>query len=272
MVRLRRPLGGMKRGVKFSRINVFARDEFRCQYCGTKRPAHELNYDHVVPARAGRQDRVGEHRDLVLRLQLAEARPHAGAGGDAAAPRARSKPQALPHDHGDPAPPRRIPEAWSPYCAMRDVAAPPSRPGRARPSGRRTGRASRACVENSAHPRGCGGRDLRLPPRPSRSWKMNRPGGRACLESSAHPRGCGDRHLLASSPRWKQNRQWCRARLLTGACPRGHGVRLTPLPPPAAGARGEPPALYAGAYRFESNRRLLCSLHLARIARAGRGL
>ncbi len=49
VVRLRRPIGGMKRGVKFSRINVFARDDFRCQYCGTRRPVGELNYDHVVP-------------------------------------------------------------------------------------------------------------------------------------------------------------------------------------------------------------------------------
>jgi 5-methylcytosine-specific restriction endonuclease McrA len=49
VVRLKRPIGGMKRGVKFSRVNVFARDEFRCQYCGVRRPARELNYDHVVP-------------------------------------------------------------------------------------------------------------------------------------------------------------------------------------------------------------------------------
>jgi 5-methylcytosine-specific restriction endonuclease McrA len=49
VVRLKRPLGGMKRGVKFSRVNVFARDDFRCQYCGARKPARELNYDHVVP-------------------------------------------------------------------------------------------------------------------------------------------------------------------------------------------------------------------------------
>ena len=35
--------------VRFSRINVFLRDGFRCQYCGAKRPAGELNYDHVLP-------------------------------------------------------------------------------------------------------------------------------------------------------------------------------------------------------------------------------
>lgn len=49
VVRLKRPLGGMKRGVKFSRNNVFARDDFRCQYCGARKSARELNYDHVVP-------------------------------------------------------------------------------------------------------------------------------------------------------------------------------------------------------------------------------
>ena len=42
-----------KRGVKFSRLNVFIRDGFRCQYCGTRRPMRELNYDHVVPRRWG---------------------------------------------------------------------------------------------------------------------------------------------------------------------------------------------------------------------------
>ena len=49
VVRLKRPIGGMKRGVKFSRINVFSRDEFRCQYCGSRKAARDLNYDHVVP-------------------------------------------------------------------------------------------------------------------------------------------------------------------------------------------------------------------------------
>src|ERR1700733_9138337 len=55
VVRLKRPMGGMKRGVKFSRINVFTRDEFRCQYCGERKGPHELNYDHVVPRVQGGQ-------------------------------------------------------------------------------------------------------------------------------------------------------------------------------------------------------------------------
>ena len=53
VVRLRRPIGGMKRGVKFSRINVFARDEFRCQYCGARATGRELTLDHVIPRSRG---------------------------------------------------------------------------------------------------------------------------------------------------------------------------------------------------------------------------
>lgn len=49
VVQLKKPLDSMKRGVKFSRINVFTRDGFRCQYCGTRKGMRELNYDHVIP-------------------------------------------------------------------------------------------------------------------------------------------------------------------------------------------------------------------------------
>ena len=49
VVRLTRGAPGTKRVVRFSRMNVFSRDDFRCQYCGTKKSMRELNYDHVVP-------------------------------------------------------------------------------------------------------------------------------------------------------------------------------------------------------------------------------
>lgn len=44
---------GRKRVVKFSRVNVLTRDGFRCQYCGKRKPMHELNFDHVVPRSQG---------------------------------------------------------------------------------------------------------------------------------------------------------------------------------------------------------------------------
>jgi len=38
-----------KRQVRFSRYNIYARDNCPCQYCGRKLPRHELNLDHVIP-------------------------------------------------------------------------------------------------------------------------------------------------------------------------------------------------------------------------------
>ena len=48
--------------VKFSRVNIYARDGYRCQYCGAE--VHDRRA-HVRPrhaAFAGRPDDVGEHR------------------------------------------------------------------------------------------------------------------------------------------------------------------------------------------------------------------
>ena len=38
-----------RRGVSFSRYNVFLRDEFKCQYCGGRFDIRDLTFDHVVP-------------------------------------------------------------------------------------------------------------------------------------------------------------------------------------------------------------------------------
>ena len=116
VVRLKKPLGGMKRGVKFSRINVFARDDFRCQYCGQKRPVGELNYDHVVPRVQGGKT-VWEN--IVTSCYDCNSRKRGRTPEQAGMKllRAPVKPKALPMTtviprHG------RIPEVWSPYCAM----------------------------------------------------------------------------------------------------------------------------------------------------------
>src|SRR5260370_21530080 len=43
-----------KRHVRFSRFNIYARDNNTCQYCGKRLPRTELNLDHVIPrARVG---------------------------------------------------------------------------------------------------------------------------------------------------------------------------------------------------------------------------
>ena len=53
VVRLLRVFRRRRQQVRFSRVNIYARDRYRCQYCGERKPIGELTYDHVVPRRAG---------------------------------------------------------------------------------------------------------------------------------------------------------------------------------------------------------------------------
>jgi 5-methylcytosine-specific restriction endonuclease McrA len=53
VLRLLRFVRYRKKEVKFSRLNIYARDEFRCQYCGKKFEPRNLSFDHVVPKRFG---------------------------------------------------------------------------------------------------------------------------------------------------------------------------------------------------------------------------
>jgi 5-methylcytosine-specific restriction endonuclease McrA len=55
VVRLRKAFRRHAKPVKFSRVNIYARDHYRCQYCGLVCTTNELTYDHVVPrSRGGR--------------------------------------------------------------------------------------------------------------------------------------------------------------------------------------------------------------------------
>jgi len=57
VVRLLRMVKKPKTPVKFSRQNIYARDKYRCQYCGDKSPPEELTYDHVIPRFRGGKTR-----------------------------------------------------------------------------------------------------------------------------------------------------------------------------------------------------------------------
>ncbi len=53
IVRLTRYDKVPKSVVRFNRKNLFARDDFRCQYCGQAQPTSQLSLDHVVPRSLG---------------------------------------------------------------------------------------------------------------------------------------------------------------------------------------------------------------------------
>jgi 5-methylcytosine-specific restriction endonuclease McrA len=53
VIRVRKPMRSMKPGARFSRVNVYTRDEFTCQYCGRRFEQRMLSYDHVTPRAAG---------------------------------------------------------------------------------------------------------------------------------------------------------------------------------------------------------------------------
>ena len=55
VVRLLRLIRPKRPEVKFSRQNIYLRDNFRCQYCGARVSSAELNLDHVIPRSLGGQ-------------------------------------------------------------------------------------------------------------------------------------------------------------------------------------------------------------------------
>ena len=78
VVRLRKSFPRRTKPVKFSRVNIYARDGHRCQYCGVTCTTSDLTYDHVIPRCARRcASTKGEHRVCLLRVQPREGKPHA---------------------------------------------------------------------------------------------------------------------------------------------------------------------------------------------------
>ena len=115
VVRLKKGSVSTKQSVRFSRINVFTRDKFRCLYCGERKMLKQLNYDHVIPRVRGGKT-VWEN--IVTSCYACNDRKGSRTPEEAGMKLLRKplKPDTLPVvppirlDEGD------LPELWQPYC------------------------------------------------------------------------------------------------------------------------------------------------------------
>jgi 5-methylcytosine-specific restriction endonuclease McrA len=116
VVRLKKAGVAIKRVVRFSRVNVYTRDGFRCQYCGEKKEMRELNYDHVVPrVRGGRT----AWENIVTSCYACNDRKGSRTPEEAGMTLRRKpfKPSSLPVTPAFRVSRSEMPEAWLPYCA-----------------------------------------------------------------------------------------------------------------------------------------------------------
>ena len=114
VVRLRKAGSTTKHAVRFSRINVYTRDGFRCQYCGERKEMRDLNYDHVVPRMRGGKT-VWEN--IVTCCYACNDRKGSRTPAEAGMTLRRKpfKPSSLPVTPVLPMRRVEMPEAWLPY-------------------------------------------------------------------------------------------------------------------------------------------------------------
>jgi len=113
VVRLVRAFKRERIRIKFSRLNIYARDGFACQYCRGHFPTEELTFDHVVPRSRGGKTTWENIVTCCIACNVDKANRTPNEAGLALASRPR-KPRYLPAvtvriGRGS------IPEEWRPY-------------------------------------------------------------------------------------------------------------------------------------------------------------
>lgn len=96
----------------FTRFNVFLRDHFSCQYCGTRFAVHDLTFDHVIPRSRGG---LTEWLNVVAACGACNLRKANRTPAEAGMPLIR--PPYHPHSHhlqeqGRRFPPNYLHESW----------------------------------------------------------------------------------------------------------------------------------------------------------------
>lgn len=115
VLRLKKKVVAIKRGVRFSRLNVYTRDNYTCMYCGQRLGPSNLTFDHVLPRSKG----GGTGWDNIVTACHACNRRKGNRTPEQAGMlplRPPHRPQTLPV-----LPPRidlrTAPDEWQPFCA-----------------------------------------------------------------------------------------------------------------------------------------------------------
>jgi 5-methylcytosine-specific restriction endonuclease McrA len=113
VLQLKDAVPSMKKGVKYSPMNIYTRDGFRCQYCGERQLLKDLNQDHVIPRKQGGKTCW---ENIVTSCITCNTRKGARTPEQAGMKLLRkpAKPHSLPL-HAVYVDSSRIPEAWEPY-------------------------------------------------------------------------------------------------------------------------------------------------------------
>ncbi|MEN9579302.1 MAG: hypothetical protein RJA70_2311 [Pseudomonadota bacterium] len=124
VIRMRKKVSASRYRIRFSRLNVFMRDGFRCMYCGKTCRMSELTFDHVVPRSQGG---VTQWENILSACRACNARKGNKTPAQAGMnPLGKAyKPQTLPVrparvDYGS------IPAEWKDFCGGSDAAGPES--------------------------------------------------------------------------------------------------------------------------------------------------
>jgi 5-methylcytosine-specific restriction endonuclease McrA len=114
VIRMKKRVSTHRYRIRFSRVNVFMRDEFRCMYCGKECAQRELTFDHVIPRSQGGRTEWANILSACNRCNTKKGN-RTPAQADMAPIRRPFKPDTLPMrpqrlDLG------RIPEEWRDFC------------------------------------------------------------------------------------------------------------------------------------------------------------
>jgi 5-methylcytosine-specific restriction endonuclease McrA len=115
VVRLRKLERKVVRGVKYSRVAVYQRDGFRCQYCGGRFPFRELTRDHVVPRAHG--GRTTWENTVAACLPCNQQKADRTCDDAGMWPLTRPRRPAVTHALTPPALERDIPPEWQGFTA-----------------------------------------------------------------------------------------------------------------------------------------------------------